>query len=255
MTVRLSTGLANAMAQGLGFAGALHRGYIKFFSGAQPANADAAETGTLLGIATKSSGALTKETRASATLIVTGTSGTLTAVTAGTLPIVGDPGEVTYLTSTAVTAALIADAINRSGVAEATSASNVVTVKPRPGFGAAWNTLALAAAGITCTGSNFSGGVAPVNALMFGQPSAGVIAKPSDQVWSFNGLATGTIGWARYYPSDTNDSGALLSGAPWYPRLDGSCGVGSGDFQLSTISISAGLPVTIDTFQWTQPKS
>lgn len=255
MTVRLSTGLANAMAQGLGFAGAFHRCYGKVFSGAQPTSADAAETGTLLGVLTKASGTLTKETRASATLTVTGTSGTLTAVTVGTLPIVSDPGEVTYTTSTTVTAALIADAINRSGVAEASSASNVVTVKPRPGFGAAWNGLALAATGITCTGSNFASGVASANALMFGQPSAGVIAKPSDQIWSFSGLAVGTAGWMRFYSSDTADSGALLTGAPWYSRLDGSCGVGTGDFRLSSTSITVGLPVTMDTFQWTQPKS
>lgn len=254
MTWRLSTGLRNALTQSIGFAGALNRGRIEIYTGSQPATADAAISSTLLGTFTANSGALTKETRASATLTVTGGSGTLTALTVGTLPIIPDPSAVVWATSTTVTAALIADAINRNGYAEATSSGAVVTVNPRPGCGAAWNGLAIAATGITCTGSNFASGAAPVNSLILASPLAGVITKPATQVWSFNGVATGTAGWGRFYSSDTNDSGAIISAA-LYPRLDGSCGVGSGDFQMSTLSIVSGLPVTLDTFQVTMPAS
>lgn len=252
MTVRFSTGLRNALAQGLGFGGALNRGYMEVFSGGQPATADAAATGTKLGIVTKASVALTKETRASATLSVTGGSGTLTEVTVGTAPIVFDPGEVVWLTSTTVTAGLIADAINRSGLAEATSAAHVVTVKPRQGAGAAWNGLALAANGIACTGSNFASGVASVNSLILGPPALGIIQKNAD-AWSFAGIVAGTAGWFRFYSCDTAEPGTLLTAAPWYPRFDGSCGVGSGDAQLSTLSVTAGGPVTVDVFKMTFP--
>lgn len=252
MTIRFSTGLRNALAGSLGFNGAMNHGYMKIFSGSQPATGDAAETGTLLGIITKASAALTKETRASATLTVTGGSGTLTALTAGTLPLVADPSSVVWETDTTVTAAKIAAAINRNGMAEATSAAAVVTVNPRPGTGAAWNGLALAATGITCTGSNFASGVAPANGLILGAPAAGVISKNAD-VWSMLGLAIGTAGWFRYYGSDTADSGALISTAPYYPRMDGSCGVGSGDAQLSSLAVTVGSPHTVDVFTFTVP--
>jgi hypothetical protein len=246
MTLRYSTGTRNGLAAGLGFTGMFNYGYAKVYTGTQPATADAADTGgTLLGTITKASAALTKETRASATLTVTGGSGTLTALTAGTLPLVPDPSAVVWTTSTTVTAGLIADAINRNGMAEATSAGAVVTVKPRPGTGAAWNGLALAATGITCTGSNFASGVAPVNGLVWLPPASGVVTKNTD-VWSMTGVAVGTAGWFRFFGSDTADTGAIISAAPFYPRFDGSCGVGSGDFQMSSLSVTIGSPHTVD---------
>jgi hypothetical protein len=161
-----------------------------------------------------------------------------------------DPGLVTWLTSTTVTAALIADAINRSGIAQATSSGAVVTVTAPAGLGTQWNTLALAAAGITCTGSNFASGVASVNGLYFGQPATGVIAKDSTAIWSMSGIAAGTAGWFRLYGS--NDPEGATSSV-LYPRMDGSCGVGSGDAQLSNLSVSVGSPHTVDTFTFTVP--
>ena len=59
MTVKLSTGLRNAMAGSIGFAGALAKGVIHVYSGPQPVTADAAPTGTLLGTITKDAGPFT----------------------------------------------------------------------------------------------------------------------------------------------------------------------------------------------------
>lgn len=251
--VRLSTGLRNSIAQGLGFAGALNGGRIEIYTGSQPTTADAAVTGSLLGTVTQNSGALTKETRATATLTVTGGSGTLTAVTVGTFNIVPDISyaPVVWLTDTTVTAALIAAAINRNGYAEATSSGAVVTVKLRPGTGA--NTLALASTGITCTGSNFASGVSPANCLYLGDPVAGVISKPTGVIWSFAGILAGTAGWFRFYGSDTGDTGAVISGAPYYPRLDGSIASSGADLNLSNITIAVGAPNTIDSFSFQVP--
>lgn len=253
--VRLSTGARNGLAQGLGFGGLFNGGRIEIYTGTQPTTADSAASGTLLGTITSGSGALTKETRASATLTVTGGSGTLTSVTVGTFNITPDISfaPVVWATDTTVTAALIAAAINRNGYAEATSTGAVVTVKLRPGAGV--NTLALAAAGITCTGSSFAGGVAAVNGLYFGSAASGVISKPTTQVWSLVGVAVGTAGWFRLFGSDTADSGAVVSAAPYYPRIDGSVAVSGADLNMSNISIVVGTPVTIDTFSWTQPAS
>lgn len=57
MTLKLSTGLRNAMAGTVGFAGALANGVIEIRSGVQPATADAAATGVLLGLVTVEAGA------------------------------------------------------------------------------------------------------------------------------------------------------------------------------------------------------
>ncbi|MDP2323535.1 MAG: hypothetical protein Q8N51_05840 [Gammaproteobacteria bacterium] len=253
MTIRLSTGARNGCAGSSGLAGMFNCGYMKVFSGSQPANPDLSETGTNLGIITQASGALTKETRATATLTVTGGSGTLTSVTVGTLEICPDlaSAPVVWTTSNEVTALLIAAAINRNGVAEARVATNVITLRLRPGRGV--TTLAVAAAGITCTGSSFAGGVLPVNGLILGSPVAGVIAKLPSQVWSFVGInGPVTAGWFRLYGSDDPEG---ATGAILYPRIDGSIATSGGDLNLSNISIATGSANTIDTFQFTMPAS
>ena len=57
MTVRLSTGLRTSMAGSTGFASVFANGIIEIYTGTQPATADAAVTGTLLGTVTLNSGA------------------------------------------------------------------------------------------------------------------------------------------------------------------------------------------------------
>ena len=53
MTVKLSTGLRNGMLGSTGFAELFANGVIEIRSGPQPITADAAATGTLLGLVTK----------------------------------------------------------------------------------------------------------------------------------------------------------------------------------------------------------
>lgn len=57
MTLRLSTGLRNAMCGSTGLVGALTKGIIEIYSGAQPATADSAVAGTLLATITVNAGA------------------------------------------------------------------------------------------------------------------------------------------------------------------------------------------------------
>lgn len=59
MTLRLSTKLRDNLAGTTGFASTFANGVIEIYSGAQPATADAAVTGTLLGTVTLNSGAFT----------------------------------------------------------------------------------------------------------------------------------------------------------------------------------------------------
>ena len=62
MTVRLSTQLRTNLAGTTGFATTFANGVIDVYSGTQPATADAAVTGTLLGRVTLNSGAFTAGT-------------------------------------------------------------------------------------------------------------------------------------------------------------------------------------------------
>ncbi len=259
MTWRLSTGLRNAQVQGLGFAGALNRGRIEIYTGSQPVSADSV-LGSLLGTFTISSGALIKETRATGSVTITGvTAGSINSVSVGGLNIIPDGAIAVEVGETTLTMATkLGDAINRNGIMDASVSGAVVTLRGRPGTGvttaAVTNSLTTVTTSLVNMGSGMAG-VAPVNGLYLGPAASGVIAKPAGVTWGLVAVATGTAGWGRFYSSDALDTGAALVGAPWYPRLDGSCGVGSGDFQLSTLAFTSGLPVTLDTFQVTQPAS
>lgn len=256
MTLRLSTGARNGLTGGLGFQGMFNRGYAEIYTGSQPANADAAKTGTLLGIVSAASLPLTKETMAAGSITVaTGAAGSINTVTVGGLNIIPD-GAVNFNTSLAQTASDLCDAINRNGIMQASVAGTLVTLQGRPGTGVSTAVVAFTATTLTATTANMgsvTAGVAPVNGLIMAPPVAGVIAKSSTQIWSFSGVAAGTAGWFRLYGSNAADTGALLVGAPWYPRLDGSVAVSGGDMGLSNIVVAFGAPNTIDRFNTTQP--
>lgn len=59
MTIRLSSKLRDNLVSSLGFAATFTGGVIEIYTGSQPASADAAVTGTLLGTVTLNSGAFT----------------------------------------------------------------------------------------------------------------------------------------------------------------------------------------------------
>lgn len=252
MTIRLSQGTRDRLAMGLGLGAIFNRGSIEIYTGAQPATADAAVTGTLLGVVTVGSGALTKETRATGTITITGGSTSVATVTVGGFNIIPD-GAVAYNTSVNQTASDLCDAINRNGIFEASVSGATVTITPRPGAGDAFNAAAVTSTGsVTATYGNMAGGVDNANGLTLINGAAGVVQKLSTQTWSFNGLANGTAGWFRLVQSAA-DAGAALSAAPWIPRIDGSVAVSGSDMRLSNIVIATGAPCTIDTFKLTMP--
>lgn len=255
MTLRISTGVRNALTGTLGFEGVFQKGTIEIYTGTQPTTADAAATGTLLGLVTLNSAALTRETQASQTITVAGSSGSIDTVTVGTLNIIPD-GAVAFSTDVDTTAANLATAINRCGLFTATSAAAVVTVKPRPGAGATYNGVAFATTVTTLTATvgagTLSGGVTAVAGLSLATPVAGTVSKPTGAVWSFNGVAAGTAGWFRFKGSVV-DPNTLLTTAPWYARMDGSIAVSGADLNLSNITVAVGAPTTIDSFAATLP--
>lgn len=259
MALRISTGARNLLLAGQGFQGMFNRGYINIYSGAQPVSGDAAVTGTLLGTVTASSGALTKETRATGTVTITAAAGgSIDTLTVGGLNVIPDGAVNATAGDTSATAASLCDAINRNGIMEATVSGAVVTLKGRPGTGVTTAAVSGTLTTVTATYVNMGSGVAgaaPVNGLIFASPTAGVLAKPSTaiQVWSFNGIAAGTAGWFRLFSSDVADTGVVVAGAPFYPRLDGSIATSGGDMGLSNLTVAVGAPNTVDRFNLTMP--
>jgi len=250
MTIRLSTGLRNNMVGATGLSASFLNGFIDIYTGSQPVTADSPVMGTKLGTVSLSSQATTDEVRSSGTLTFSGTAGTVANVTVGLLNIM-PARAVAFTIDLATTVALVAEAINDSGLFSATAASAVLTVTSPPGSGAAYNANSLAAnvsGGLSAvSGGTYAGGVDAVAGLKFSQPTAGTVAKSG--VWSFNGIAIGTAGWFRFRGSVADAGGTSTT----LCRMDGSIAVSGGDMNLSNIAITVGAPTTIDTFTVTLP--
>lgn len=91
----------------------------------------------------------------------------------------------------------------------------------------------------TATGTLLASITLPATA--FSAAATGAAAK--NGTWSATATDTGTAGYARF----KNGADTL--------RMDVSVGVGSGELQLSTLSIISGGTVTVSTFTITQPAS
>lgn len=255
MTMRLSTGLRNFLAKQGGIDNALRGGRIEIYSGAQPASADAAVTGTLLCTITDNSGARTAEVLATGTITLTGgASGSVNTVTVNSVDVLG--GAVNFNTSLNQTASDVAAQINRnkSNPDYTASASGaVVTISALPGTGADPNGFVVAATvtTITNTATNMAGGVAAANGLKFDVAASGVISKLSTQTWSGVNAATGTAGYFRQYGS-VADAGALDSAGTTI-RLDGAIATSGAEMNLNSTAFASGATTTLAGWSMTVP--
>lgn len=255
MTLRLSTGLRNFVNQNGSFRDALQGGEIQIYSGAQPATADSAPTGTLLATITSASGARTAEVLATGTLTLTGgASGSVDTVTVNSVGIMD--AAVPFNTSLTQTAADVAAMINNmQSVPEytATSSGAVVTIIAKRGSGATPNTFAVAATSTTITTSNtaMASGVTQVNGLKFGISAAGVLPKRASQAWSGVAGASGTAGWFRFVGA-VADTGILDTTESQF-RMDGAISTSGAQLNMSSTTITSGATQTIASFPVTLP--
>jgi hypothetical protein len=90
------------------------------------------------------------------------------------------------------------------------------------------------------------------DALVFDPPVAGVVGKPSGSTWSGLILVSGTASYFRLVNSD--DDGSEDTGAI-YPRVQGACGTGGAELNLSTLIFVKDATVTISEFYVTFPES
>ncbi len=118
------------------------------------------------------------------------------------------------------------------------------STQPATANGAELGTLL---ARITLDGGAFVGG-SPTNGLNFGDIEHDetngqlILHRDLTETWTGEGLADGTPGWARIYDNDlvTGESAVAL-------RIDGTTALMGGEFALSSATIKAGVPISIDT--------
>lgn len=256
MTIRQSTALRNYLLAGGGFRDALQGGKLKIYSGAQPADANAAPTGTLLVTITDASAAHTAEVRSLGSVDLTGgAGGSVDTITVNSIEIMGS--STPFNTSLAQTAADVAAKINQNTKNKLfesfVNATDVINIRARPGLGTlpnAW-TVASTVTTITKTDTNMSGGVASVNGLNFNYSAAGSISKRTGQTWSGVVATGGTAGYFRF-ESPLADSGTTDTTESQY-RLDGSVAVSGGDLNLTSTALAASATETLTTFTPTEP--
>jgi len=102
---------------------------------------------------------------------------------------------------------------------------------------------------ITESSGAFVGG-APGNGLEFDAAVDGELSKAVAETWSGNGIAIGTAGWFRFY-----NNAYILGESTVAIRFDGNVSTAGSQLILSSTAIQVSLPITIDTFTLTQPKS
>lgn len=267
MAANRSTALLEAVAESLSYYHILKNGRIKYYTGARPASADDAPTGTLLGTFTKGGGTYTAETRATGVIVFSVDAGTpaVSALTVGGISLISST-----VTSDGTIADLVVDlaaAINAyDGIPKFTATTNstdTVTIYGPVGMGARINgcTIAITAAEVTATinggssttmgGTGATAGVTAANGCGFQYPSADGVLTKETTAWQMTAVASGTVGYARW----EFDGADNQSSSTTYRRMDLTVGTSGADLNVGTTTITSGQTYTIDTGTYTVPEA
>lgn len=255
MALRLSTAFRNALNESGSWRNMLSNCVLKVYTGAQPADANQAPTGTLLVTYSDAGGAITREVLASGTVTLTGgASGSVDTLTVNSLEIMGS--STPFNTSLSQTATDVANKINfnpKNLLFAASAAGAVITITAKNGLGTLANgwVVASTATTITKTDVNMAGGVLAVNCLKWGDSAAGILAKHPTQVWQGTAVATGTAGWFRFEAS-VSDAGGVDS-SELVMRVDGAVATSGAELNMPSTSIVSAAVQTISSFSITLP--
>lgn len=258
MALSWSTGVRDFVAMHGSYKRAFQGGTLEIRSGSAPATADTAVSGTLLTTVHLSGGDIGKEVLAKGTVTLSGASGTVTSIVVGAHEILG--ATITFTSTLAATALLVAAQINRyqpimgeKYMAVAAGAS--IQISALYGTGTAGNgtdvTTTCAGGDLSAVDVNMGGtagtGVDGSNGLTFGDVATGVLSKTGTWVGT-NGV-TGVAGYFRLLGS-INDAGTAST---TLNRVQGVCGIASGDYPMTTTTLTATQTHTVDTFTLTLP--
>jgi hypothetical protein len=252
MTLKYSTGARQFMASYGSFKDAFQNGHIEIYTGAQPATADDAATGTLLCTITDASAARTSEVLANGSLTLnTGAAGSVDTLTVNGVDILGGPVVFNVsLNQTAADCVVQIETLKSAVEYEVTVSGAVITIRALPGTGATSNGFVVAATYTTIVGTtaNLSGGVTAINGLHFLDAVAGVVNKVTLQSWSGVNAATGTAGWYRFYGSIADTGGLDATGL--MIREDGAIALAVAELTMPSLALAATVTTTISA--WTR---
>jgi|GEM_PF-1420627 hypothetical protein len=265
MAQKYSTALVNLLTGGRSLRSILDNFVLQIYSGAAPADADAAPTGVLLCTVSLNSGAAGATAEPSYDnwyfTIAVGVVGGQTVIPV--ISVDGITGSIPYTvygtadTSEAKKAARVANAINRAGrpvkaigVSGPSGPSGMVSVHP-------------VVRGLTMSVSDGGGNYAITqvqlavasrpNTLQFGPPSAGIISKLSGDTWTGVNITNGVAGYFRLVlPDDT----LAADVTPFtQPRVQGSVGTSGADLNLDSVQFVTSAVTTITGFSIQEPTS
>jgi len=258
MALRLSKALRSGVQDTDSFKHLMSNCFMKLYSGAQPANGEAAATGTLLATFSDASGTPTREVLSIGSVALTGGgSGSVNTLTVNSIEIMGSA--TSFNTSLIQTATDIVTKINNNPQNLLFSASNVggtsatISITANPGLGALANgwVVASTVTTITKTDSNMASGVTAVNGLKWGDSEAGVLVKLPTQVWSSIPVATGVAGYFRFEAAVADDE--LIDSSLVKYRMDGAIASSGAELNMGNTTITIGVPLAFDTFSITFP--
>ena len=258
MALRLSAALRNFMMEGGSMKHAMSNCVLKVYTGAQPATAETAPSGTLLCTYSDASGALTREVASQGKVVISGSSGSLDTLTVNSIEIMGSA--TSYLTSLTITTAAIVTKINDNPKNQlfvaSQSGTDTIIITAKAGMGTLPDGWVVASTATTLgrTDTNMgtlTAGVAAANGLKWGDSAAGVLSKLSTQTWSGVAAATGTAGWFRIEASATDAGGADSTES--IMRIDGSIATSGAELNMTPTSITSAATQTISSFSLTLP--
>ena len=251
MSLRFSTGAVDALQENGCLKEVFHDGIVDIYSGAQPASADDAKTGTHLARITLAGGAFTagiKSTRrmdkATITygidgddyaLVINGTSYSYTAVN-------GDDADAVALALAAL--------VDASPVVDAYAAANIIYTRAIY----AGVDYTIANTGTTTGGNNVVAAVtanARINGLQWGNSTIGALAKEAG-VWEGVNLASGTAGYFRFKANAVDDDSESTS----LVRMDGNISTSNAPLIIQgSVNLIKDATTTIQAGAITRPKS
>ena len=251
MPLRLSSGAVDALQENGCLKEIFHDGIIDIYSGAQPASADDAKTGTHLARITLAGGAFTagvKSTRrmdkATITygsdgdayaLVINGTSYSYTSE-------VGDDANAVALALAAL--------VDASPVVDVSALVNVIIV--RAIYGGVDYTIANT--GTTTGGNNVVASIianARINGLQWADSVLGVLSKEAG-VWEGVNLASGTAGYFRFKANAVDDDSESIS----LVRMDGNISTSNAPLIIAgSINLVKDATTTVQAGAITRPKS
>lgn len=256
MAYKVSLAVRNAMLEDAPFKNAMSNCFLKFYTGAQPATAEAAPTGTLLVTFSNASGTPTREVRSTGSVALTGGgSGSVDTLTVNSIEIMGS--STAFNTSLAQTATDIVNKINNNPknllFAASLTSTSTVTLTAIQGLGSLPNAWVVASTvtTITKTDANMASGVTALNGLQWGDSAAGVVPKLGTQTWSGVAVATGTAGYFRVEAAVSDALG--VDSTESILRVDGAIATSGGELNMGSTTITSGLTYTLDTFSITFP--